>query len=69
MLPAQHRWHGGKLRSFAVSVQVIRYPGVGHIGIILSLVPGFRGTTACGRTCWTLFVRIDGEKDMSCPTG
>jgi hypothetical protein len=24
---------------------VIKYPGVGHIGIILSLAPGFRGRT------------------------
>jgi acetyl esterase/lipase len=34
-----------KLKSFGNSVQVIHYPGVGHIGIILSLVPGFRGKT------------------------
>jgi acetyl esterase/lipase len=25
--------------------KVIKYPGIGHIGIILSLVPGFRGMT------------------------
>jgi len=34
-----------KLKSFGNSAQVIHYPGVGHIGIILSLVPGFRGKT------------------------
>jgi acetyl esterase/lipase len=27
------------------NAKVIHYPGVGHIGIILSLVPGFRGRT------------------------
>jgi hypothetical protein len=27
------------------SATVIKYPGTGHIGIILSLVPGFRGLT------------------------
>jgi acetyl esterase/lipase len=34
-----------KLRAFASPVQEVHYPGTGHIGIILSLVPGFRGTT------------------------
>jgi len=28
---------------------VIKYPGIGHIGIILSLVPGFRGMTTLRR--------------------
>jgi len=36
----------GKLESFASPVRVIRYPGIGHTGVILSLVPGFRGTTS-----------------------
>jgi hypothetical protein len=27
-------------------VKVVKYPDVGHIGIILSLVPGFRGRTS-----------------------
>ena len=35
-----------KLKSFGSEVVVIKYPGVGHIGTILSLVPGFRGTTS-----------------------
>jgi acetyl esterase/lipase len=35
-----------KLRSVGSNVKVIKYPGVGHIGIILSLVPGFRGKTS-----------------------
>jgi acetyl esterase/lipase len=35
-----------KLKSFGSEVKVIKYPGVGHIGIILSLVPGFRGKTS-----------------------
>jgi acetyl esterase/lipase len=34
-----------KLEHFASAVRVIRYPGIGHTGVILSLVPGFRGTT------------------------
>ncbi|MEO8895943.1 MAG: alpha/beta hydrolase [Rhizomicrobium sp.] len=35
-----------KLKSFDSPVQLISYPGVGHIGIILSLAPGFRGRTS-----------------------
>jgi acetyl esterase/lipase len=35
-----------KLQSFGSSVRLVRYPGVGHIGIILSLAPGFRGRTS-----------------------
>jgi acetyl esterase/lipase len=34
-----------KLRSFGSEVELKSYPGVGHIGIILSLAPGFRGNT------------------------
>jgi acetyl esterase/lipase len=34
------------LESTGNAVRVIRYPRVGHIGVILSLVPGFRGTTS-----------------------
>jgi acetyl esterase/lipase len=34
-----------KLKSVGSPVQTARYPGTGHIGIILSLVPGFRGHT------------------------
>ena len=34
-----------KLRAFASPVQELHYPGTGHVGIILSLVPGFRGAT------------------------
>jgi acetyl esterase/lipase len=34
-----------KLKSVGSEVAVIKYPGTGHIGIILSLVPGFRGKT------------------------
>lgn len=34
-----------KLKSFGSAVQLITYPGVGHIGIILSLAPGFRART------------------------
>jgi acetyl esterase/lipase len=35
-----------KLKAFGNEVKVIKYPGTGHIGTILSLVPGFRGTTS-----------------------
>lgn len=34
-----------KLRAFSSPVQEAHYPGTGHVGILLSLVPGFRGTT------------------------
>jgi acetyl esterase/lipase len=34
-----------RLKSFGNQAQVIKYPGIGHIGIILSLAPGFRGRT------------------------
>jgi acetyl esterase/lipase len=35
-----------KLQSFGSEVELKSYPGTGHIGIILSLAPGFRGNTA-----------------------
>jgi acetyl esterase/lipase len=35
-----------KLKSFGSSVRLVTYPGIGHIGIILSLAPGFRGRTS-----------------------
>jgi acetyl esterase/lipase len=35
-----------KLKSFGSPVRLVRYPDVGHIGIILSLAPGFRGRTS-----------------------
>ncbi|HEY5338826.1 MAG TPA: alpha/beta hydrolase [Rhizomicrobium sp.] len=34
-----------KLRSFGSDVELKAYPGVGHIGLVLSLAPGFRGNT------------------------
>ncbi len=34
-----------KLESFGSAVRVIGYPGIGHTGVILSLVRGFRGIT------------------------
>jgi len=34
-----------KLRAFSSPVQEVHYSGTGHVGIILSLVPGFRGRT------------------------
>jgi acetyl esterase/lipase len=35
-----------KLKSVDSPVETHRYPGTGHIGIILSLIPGFRGRTS-----------------------
>ncbi|MEP6830337.1 MAG: alpha/beta hydrolase [Rhizomicrobium sp.] len=35
-----------KLKSFSSPVRLVSYPGIGHIGIILSLAPGFRGRTS-----------------------
>jgi fermentation-respiration switch protein FrsA (DUF1100 family) len=35
-----------KLKSFGSPVRLVTYPDVGHIGIILSLAPGFRGRTS-----------------------
>lgn len=34
-----------RLKSFGSEVKVIKYKGTGHVGIILSLVPGFRKMT------------------------
>lgn len=34
-----------KLRAFSSPVREVHYPGTGHVGIVLSLVPGFRGAT------------------------
>ena len=34
-----------KLRAFSSSVREVHYPGTGHVGVLLSLVPGFRGAT------------------------
>ena len=34
-----------RLKAHGSEVKVIKYPGIGHIGIILSLAPGFRGRT------------------------
>ncbi len=35
-----------KLKSYDSPVRLVTYPGIGHIGIILSLAPGFRGRTS-----------------------
>jgi acetyl esterase/lipase len=45
-----------KLRSFGSPVEVKLYPGVGHIGLILSLVRPFRGRTSL-REDMTNFIR------------
>ena len=38
-----------KLQAQRSSAEVIKYPGVGHIGIILSLAHGFRERTTLHR--------------------
>ena len=43
--PRNTRSMAAKLRAFSSPVQEVHYPGTGHVGILLSLVPGFRGTT------------------------
>ncbi len=45
-----------KLKSFGSPVEVHDYPGIGHIGIILSLAPGFRDNTTL-RADITQFVK------------
>lgn len=45
VLPRNTLAVAAKLRSFHSPVAVKSYAGVGHIGIILSLAPGFRGRT------------------------
>jgi hypothetical protein len=45
VLPRNTLAMAAKLRSFHSPVDVKSYAGVGHIGIILSLAPGFRGRT------------------------
>ena len=43
--PSNTKSMAAKLRSFGSEVQEIHYRGIGHIGVILSLVPGFRRIT------------------------
>lgn len=45
VLPRNMFSMAARLRSFNTPVDVKSYPGTGHIGIILSLAPGFRGRT------------------------
>ena len=45
-----------RLKIYDSPVEVVTYPGVGHIGIMLSLAPGFRGNTTL-RQDITGFVR------------
>jgi acetyl esterase/lipase len=40
--PGNSERMAARLRVFGSPVRVVRYPGIGHVGIILSLVPGFR---------------------------
>jgi acetyl esterase/lipase len=43
--PSNTRSMAAKLKSFGSEVREIHYRGVGHVGVILSLVPGFRRIT------------------------
>jgi acetyl esterase/lipase len=45
VLPRNSDRMAARLKAHGNDVQVIKYPGVGHVGIILSLAPGFRGKT------------------------
>jgi len=45
VLPRNTEHLAAKLRAFGSPVEEKRYPGAGHIGILLSLAPGFRGRT------------------------
>ena len=45
VLPGNTTQLAARLKSFDSPVDVVTYPGVGHVGIILSLVPGFRWKT------------------------
>jgi acetyl esterase/lipase len=42
--PRNTRSMAARLRAFSSPVREVHYPGTGHVGILLSLVPGFRGT-------------------------
>lgn len=48
-----------RLRQFHSPVEAVEYKGVGHIGIILSLAPGFRGRTTLLEDI-SRFVRANG---------
>jgi len=45
VLPRNTTQLAERLKSFASPVEVLSYPGIGHIGIILSLAPGLRWMT------------------------
>jgi acetyl esterase/lipase len=49
VLPRNSLRLAAKLRAFGSPVEEKHYPGVGHIGILLSLAPGFRGRTTLYR--------------------
>jgi dipeptidyl aminopeptidase/acylaminoacyl peptidase len=46
VLPRNTRNLATRLRRFHSAVEEKYYPGTGHVGIILSLAPGFRGRTS-----------------------
>ncbi len=49
VLPGNTSRLAAKLRAFGTMVEEKHYPGTGHIGLLLSLVPGLRGRTALYR--------------------
>lgn len=49
VLPRNTVHLAAKLRAFGSAVEEKHYPGAGHIGILLSLAPGFRGRTSLYR--------------------
>lgn len=57
--PANTSRLAARLRAFASPVQERLYPGIGHVGIILSLLPGLRGRTSLYSDMLE-FVRSDG---------
>ena len=58
VLPGNTSRLAAKLRAFGSLVEEKHYPGAGHIGMLLSLVPGLRGRTALYRDMLAFWPRI-----------
>ena len=56
-----------KLKSVSSPVEARRYPGAGHIGIILSLAHGFRGRTSLHRDMLAFIRRASARQSVSGP--
>lgn len=63
VLPRNTLSMAAKLRSFNSPVEVKSYAGVGHIGIILSLAPGFRGRTTLRQDILDFVAAQSGSPD------